>query len=211
MDNRRRVGSFRIFESIPRENVLTYRRTEIVDGTSRILITGTDVVKHLAEAFDYTAAQLEERVIEVQLYGPERDIHIQCQNAIIASEILHRTPKLYPMRREYIGNHATPDIYQHKPRSIRVYLREVPLTMSNEDLKKEMKNHCNFSDDTPMYHDTYRGDFSKIRNGVRFIHVKEILYKAGVPLRLNIKGRVIFTHHFGQEKTPILQQEKLWK
>lgn len=83
--------------------------------------------------------------------------------------------------------------------------------MSDDELKKELKIHCSFPDETRIFKDTYKGNYSKIYNGVRYIHVKEILSKAGIPLKIQVKGREIYTHHQGQTKNPKQQQEIIWK
>ena len=90
-------------------------------------------------------------------------------------------------------------------------MKEVPITLSNTELKKALRQYCSFPEETPIYNDTYRGEFSNIKNGSRYINVREIFSKAGIPLKIYIKGRQIITHHFGQMKNMNEQNEMIWK
>lgn len=76
--DRGRKASFKIVESVVREHVITYRREELPEGTTRPYITGRDVLDHFRNVLQLDYDEIDRRIDVVQMYGPNRDIHIKC-------------------------------------------------------------------------------------------------------------------------------------
>jgi hypothetical protein len=209
--DRGRKASFKIVESVVREHVITYRREELPEGTTRPYITGRDVLDHFRNVLQLDYDEIDRRIDVVQMYGPNRDIHIKCHEEKYCKDFLQVLPIMTPSGIKYVGEKASPDIYEHRPKSIRIYLREVPLTMKNDDIKRALRQYASFPEDTPIQDDTYRDGYARIKNGSRFINVREIFSKAGVPVKIYVKGRLIYTYHFGQTRNPLQQREIIWR
>ena len=189
-----RVSAFKIPEIVPREDTITYARE--IDGEQKQYIAGQDVLAYIMKTLNFDKDGLEERIHLVQIYGRDRDIHIQCRSSLFAKELLENMPEMDVAGCRYVGAKASPDIYDHRPRYIRIYLHDVLITMNNEDLKRELQQHAVLNEDAKVYDDRYKN--TNILSGSRYVHVKNIYSKAGVPLTIRVKGFEIRTWHYGQ-------------
>ena len=207
MMSRPRVGSFRIPEAVPREDTITYTRE--IDGEERTFISGHDVLSYMMKTLNLTKDGLEERISLAQIYGKDRDIHIKCRSPGSAKELLDNMPVMNIAGCRYVGTKASPDIYDHRPRYIRIYLHDVPITMKNEDLKVELQRYVVLNGDTKIYDDRYKD--TNILNGSRYLHVREVYSKAGMPMTFKVKGFEIRTWHIGQIRDRNKHREIVWE
>lgn len=196
-------------EQKERENTVSYFKEIQAENGQQIYESGTDVLKYLKEKMELTDAGLEDRVYMVQVFGRQRDIHIQCREEMYAQELLSKLPEMDIVGSKYVGERATPEIYDHRPRIVRIYLHDVPMTMSNVDIIRELRQHCFFTEGTRIYDDLYKG--TKILNGSRYITVRSVFSKAGIPLNLKVKGYNIRTWHAGQVRDRVKHQNIVWQ
>ena len=204
-----KMGSFTITTHVQRVDTISYARVGDLEQTP--YFSGTDILDLIRSQLGYTVAEVEKRIRIVQIFGKEKDIHIKCRSPNHCPEMLAALPTIRVKGMESIGSPATPEIYDHRPKVIKVFLRQVLMTMEDEDILRELRKFCYISPETQLKEDMYSGEYTNIGTGGRIIYVKQIYSKAGLPLRLSIKGFSIFVHHYGQEKNFEKHRGIIWK
>ena len=115
--------------------------------------------------------------------------------------LLKIVPSIVVNNIKFTAEIGASDIFEFKPRNLKVMIYDAPLSTKDEILVNRLKSYGDVIDDK-IYWEMYAPPFAHIQTGNRFVFMKNVGPREGLPLSLNISSNKIKLRHPGQIRDP---------
>jgi hypothetical protein len=161
-------------------------------------IRHTQVFDAIRKASGWLPCKLNGSIHTLQILSKET-VHIVFHKPEEVDPFFNKCPMLAIAGRQYIGSKpGSNNIYEKRPRSIRVKLHEVPITLSNDQILQVLSKYGTLPKRPVVFRDMYEPPYNNIATGSRTLYMEKINNKAGLPPSILIEDYPIRVYHPNQ-------------
>jgi hypothetical protein len=196
-------GSFTRKVEYKVENAVRYIATIGAEETERPFLKGKEVLDQLSKQPEFS--KILNSVLTLQTSGTDNFLIVtKSQNECrrLVSSVSHVMIKGVKFQAEP----GATDVFEYKPRNLKVMIYDAPLTTTDESIISRLKSYGDIIDNK-VYWEMYAPPFTHVQTGSRFVFMRNVAPKEGLPTSINISNNRIKIRHSGQVRDPAKRAE----